>query len=406
MPIDEQVAILMNGSEYGDDDIKGFMAEELGQRLMDAARENRPLRVYCGYDVSGPHLHLGHTVTIRKLRQFQELGHEALLLVGTFTTVIGDASDRETARVVRPVEQVERDARTYAEQAFRILDPERTTVHFNHQWLAQLSFADVIGFASLFTVQQFLARDNFRSRQERGDPIWLKEFLYPLAQGYDAAALKADVQIGGTEQLFSLLAGRKLQEHLGQRPQVCITLPILVGTDGRLRMSKSTGNFIGITEPPEEKYGKIMSLPDGAMPSYVDLLTRWSPAQMRTFKRRLADGSLHPMAGKQRLAWEIVSSLDGDGAADRAAEHFSRVHQRGELPGEMPVFPIDPPVPVVEILHRAGFCRSKSAARRLIEQGGVSIDGETVTEANAEIESADAIIKVGKRRFVRIVAHQ
>jgi len=400
--IDEQVATLMNGSEFGDDELKEFMSNELRQRLVEVEKEGRGLRVYCGYDVTGPDLHLGHTVTLRKLRQFQEFGHHATLVVGTFTRLIGDASDRDTARTIRPIDQIRQDAQTYAEQAFRVLDRQRTTVRYNHEWLEQLTFKDVIEFASLFTVQQFLARDNFRQRFDRGDAIWFREFLYPFAQGYDAVALGTDVQIGGTEQLFNLMAGRKLQEYFGQRPQVCITLPILVGTDGRLRMSKSTGNYIGITESPADKYGKLMSLPDAAMPSYMDLLTRWPLAVIRELKQSLADATIHPMEAKKRLAWEIVSSFDGDAAADAAAEHFARVHQRRELPSEMPEFPMDEAMAVADILFRVGLCRSKSEARRLIKQGGVNIDGETLTDADAAVDPCNAVVQVGKRRFLRL----
>jgi len=401
--IDEQVATLMNGSEFGDDDLKAFMAGELRQRLVQAEQEGRGLRVYCGYDVTGPDLHLGHTVTMRKLRQFQDFGHEAIMVVGTFTTLIGDASDRDTTRTIRGIEDIRRDAQTYAEQAFRVLDRARTTVRYNHEWLGELSFRDLIEFASLFTIQQFLARDNFRKRFERGDAIWFREFLYPFAQGYDAVALETDVQLGATEQLFNLMAGRKLQEHFRQRPQVCLTLPILVGTDGKLRMSKSTGNYIGIAEAPEEKYGKVMSLLDDAMPSYVDLVTRWPLTEINALKRGLADGSIHPMAAKKRLAWEIVSSFDGDAAADAAAEHFARVHQRGELPADVPELAVAEPMGIVDVLFQAGLCQSKSEARRLIKQGGVKLDGETVTGVDAIVKSIDAVVQVGKRRFLRLI---
>lgn len=401
--IDDQVATLMHGSEFGDDDLKEFMACELRRRLAEAEKQGRGLRVYCGYDVTGPDLHLGHTVTMRKLRQFQDLGHNAIIVVGTFTTLIGDASDRDTARTIRGIEEIRKDAQTYAGQAFRILDRQRTPVRYNHEWLGQLSFRDVIEFGSLFTVQQFLARDNFSNRYDRGDAIWLREFLYPLAQGYDAVALNTDVQLGATEQLFNLMAGRKLQEHFGQRPQVCITLPILVGTDGKMRMSKSTGNYIGITERPEEKYGKVMSLPDDVMPSYVDLVTRWPLSKIRELKQGLADGSIHPMEAKKRLAWEIVSSYDGDAAADAAADHFARVHQRKELPLEMPEFAITERMAIVDILFQADLCRSKSEAQRLIKQGGVKLNGGTVTDIDTIVEPVGAVIQVGKRRFIRLV---
>jgi tyrosyl-tRNA synthetase len=404
VPIDEQVTILMNGSEFGDKETKEFMTHELRQRLCEAEKESHSLRVYCGYDVTGPHLHLGHTVPLRKLRQFQDFGHNVTLVVGTFTTLIGDASDRDTARTIRPLESIRQDAQTYAEQAFRVLDRRRTVVKFNHEWLGQLLFQDVIEFASLFTVQQFLTRDNFKTRHVRGDAIWLKEFLYPLAQGYDAVALKTDVQIGATEQLFNLMAGRKLQEYFGQRPQVCITLPILVGTDGKMRMSKSTGNYIGITEAPEEKYGKVMSLPDDAMASYMNLLTRWPLAEIHKLGQGLVAGTVHPMEAKKRLAWEIVSSFDGDEAADTAAEHFARVHQRRELPSEMPEFVISQRMRIVDLLYQTDLTRSKSEARRLIEQGGIRLDGEVLVNVDTVVEPVDAVIQVGKRRFLRLTA--
>jgi tyrosyl-tRNA synthetase len=401
--IEKQVAVLMNGTEFGDEELKQFMCNELRQRLIEARREGRGLRVYCGYDVTGPDLHLGHAVTMRKLRQFQDFGHHAIMVVGTFTALIGDASDRETARSIRAIEDVRKDAQTYAEQAFRILDRQRTTIRYNHEWLEQLSFQDLIEFTSLFTVQQFLARENFRRRHDRGEAIGLREFLYPLAQGYDAVALNTDVQLGATEQLFNLMAGRKLQEHFGQRSQVCITLPILVGTDGKQRMSKSTGNYIGITDRPEEKYGKVMSLPDGVMPSYIDLVTRWPLARICELKQALSEGTIHPMEAKKRLAWEIVSGFDGDAAADAAADHFSRVHQRRELPVAMPEFVIVEPMGVVDILFRTELCRSKSAARRLITQGAVRLDGEPVTDVDGMVQPVDAVLQVGKRRFLRLV---
>jgi len=404
VPIDHQVAILMHGSEFGDDELKAFMTDALRKRLEQVGKEGRGLRVYCGYDVSGPDLHLGHTVTLRKLRQFQDLGHDVTIVIGTFTTLIGDASDQDSIRVIRPLEGVQRDAQAYAEQTFRVLDRDRTTVKYNHEWLGKLSFGDMIELSSLFTVQQFLARDNFRKRHRRGDAILLREFLYPLAQGYDAAELRTDVQLGATEQLFNLMAGRKLQEHFGQPPQVCLTLPILVGTDGTMRMSKSRGNYIAIADEPKEKYGKLMSLPDQAMGSYVDLLTRWPLDEKLDFGRELDDGTIHPMEAKQKLAWEIVASFDGDEAADAAAVHFARVHQLGQLPEEMPEFAFSASMTIVDLLDEAGLCKSKSEARRVIQQGGVKLDGASVTEIDTVVAPGEAILQVGKRRFLRLVS--
>ncbi len=398
--VDEQVDILMHGAEFGDEQIKERMAQELRERLA----EGRPLRVYCGYDPTSPDLHLGHTVTMRKLRQFQELGHQAIFVIGTFTALIGDPSDKEKARLRPDRETVERNARTYVEQAFRILDPERTEVRYNGEWLSKLTFEEMINLAANFTVQQFLTRDNFTRRYERGDPIWLHEFLYALMQGYDAVMLRADVQLGATEQLFNLLAGRKIQEAYGQKPQVCITFPILVGTDGHLRMSKSTGNYIGISEQPEEIYGKVMSLPDEAMPNYFDLVTRWSLEEIAGLKAGLADGSLHPRDVKMRLAWEIVDSLYGSEAADAAQTHFQRVFQRRELPEDMPVFELTGPISIVDLIFEAGMARSKSEARRLVQQGAVRLDDEPVRDIGTMVHPRPAILRIGRRRFLRLAA--
>ncbi len=396
--IDEQVAILMHGAEYGDEQIKEHMREELRQRLA----EGRPLRVYCGYDPTAPDIHLGHTVTMRKLRQFQDLGHQAIFVIGTFTALIGDPSDRDKARPRPSLEQVEENARTYTQQAFKVLDPQRTEVRYNGEWLSKLTFQEIIELAANFTVQQFLVRDNFARRYERGDPIWLHEFLYALMQGYDAYALETDVQIGATEQLFNLLAGRKIQESYGQRPQICITFPILVGTDGKMRMSKSMGNYIGIDEPPEVMYGKVMSLPDEVMPNYFDLVTRWSLDEIARFKAGLSDGSLHPRDVKMKLAWEIVDEFHGHGAADAAQEHFRAVFQRRELPPDMPVRELSEPINVVDLIFAAGMARSKSEARRLVQQGAVKLDGEPVTSIDTVVEPREAVLRVGKRRFLRL----
>ena len=400
LSIDEQVALLMHGAEFGDDQIKERMTQELRERL----KEGRPLRVYCGYDPTAPDLHLGHTVTMRKLRLFQELGHQAIFVIGDYTALIGDPSGRDKARPRPTREQVQANARTYVQQAFKILDPERTEVRYNGEWLAKLSYEDFIFLAAQVTVQQFLARENFAKRYAEGDAIWLHEFLYPLAQGYDAVMLRADVQIGGTDQLFNLLVGRKIQEAYGLLPQVCITYPILVGTDGKMRMSKSMGNYIGVDEPPEVMYGKVMSIPDEAMPNYFDLVTRWTPEEIARIKAGLADGSLHPMEAKKRLAWEIVDIFHGREAAEAAAEHFRRVFQERQLPPEMPVWELRGPMNIVDLIHAAGMTRSKSDARRLIQQGGVLLDGVKVTSVETVVgPEKEAILRVGNRGFLRLV---
>jgi tyrosyl-tRNA synthetase len=398
-PVDEQLAILMQGAEFGDDETYRVMERELRERL----KEGRPLRVYCGYDPTAPDIHLGHTVTMRKLRQFQDLGHEVTFLIGTFTGLIGDPSDKDSTRPQQTLEQVLEKAHTYAEQAFKVLDREKTKIRYNGDWLSQLTFADVIRLASYFTVQQFLARDNFSQRYAKGDPIWLHEFFYALMQGYDAVAMQTDVQVGGTEQLFNLLAGRKLQEAFGQRPQIALTLPILVGTDGQLRMSKSTGNYIGIDEPPEQQYGKVMSIPDEAMPGYYRLVTRFEPSQIAQIEADLNGGRLHPRDVKMQLAREVVSIFYGDEAAAKAEEHFKTVFQQRELPPDMPEHALSGPINIVDLMHAAGMVGSKREARRLIQQGGVKLDGVVVDTADTVVEPGQAeVLQVGRRRFVQL----
>jgi tyrosyl-tRNA synthetase len=398
-PVEEQLAILMQGVEFGDDETYRVMERELRERL----KEGRALRVYCGYDPTAPDIHLGHTVTMRKLRQFQDLGHDVTFLIGTFTGLIGDPSDKDTARPQQTPEQAMVNAQTYAEQAFKVLDRAKTKIRYNGDWLSQLTFADVINLANHFTVQQFLARDNFSKRYGKGDPIWLHEFFYALMQGYDAVAMETDVQIGATEQLFNLLAGRKLQEAFGQRPQVCITLPILVGTDGQLRMSKSTGNYIGINEPPEEQYGKVMSIPDEAMLQYYKLVTRLEPPQVAQIEADLKSGRVHPRDAKMRLAREIVSIFHGEEAAARAEQHFKTVFQQRELPPDMPEHTLSGPINIVDLMHASGVVSSKREARRLIQQQGVKLDGEVVESADTIVEPGQAeVLQVGRRRFVKL----
>ena len=404
--IDEQVALLMQGAEYGDETLKQNMAAELKQRLTESEREGRPLRVYCGYDPTKPDLHLGHTITMRKLRQFQELGHDVTFLIGNYTSLIGDPSDKDRLRPRLTAEDIARNGQTYAEQAFKILDREKTRVRYNAEWLTGLSFLDLIQMASHFTVQQFLARDNFALRQERGDPIYLHELYYSLMQGYDAVAQQADVQIGGSEQLFNIIvAGRKLQEAMGQKPQIGILMGILPGTDGVVRMSKSLGNHIGILDAAEDMYGKVMSLPDSAMPIYFKLVTRFTPAQIADIERGLAGGTLHPRDAKMQLAREIVSVFHDEAAAARAEEHFVTVFQQRELPANMPELRLEGPINVVDLIVSAKLASSKSEARRLVEQGGVKLDGRTVESISLTVEPGqEAVLQVGKRKYLRLLS--
>jgi len=404
-PLDDQVALLMQGTEYGDETLKQNMAAELKQRLIDSEREGRPLRVYCGYDPTKPDLHLGHTITMRKLRQFQELGHEVTFLVGNYTSLIGDPSDKDKLRPQLTPEQVTENAGTYAEQAFKILDRDKTRIRYNAEWLSELSFAELIRLASNFTVQQFLARENFTLRFERHDPIYLHEMYYSLMQGYDAVAMHTDVQVGGSEQLFNIIvAGRKLQEAMGQKPQVGILMAILPGTDGIVRMSKSLGNHIEIMALPEDMYGKVMSLPDSAMPAYYKLATRFTPAQITEVERRLASGDLHPRDAKMQLAREIVAVFHDEAAAARAEEHFVSVFQQRELPAEMPEWRLEQPANLVELIASTKLASSKSEARRLIEQGGVKLDGNVIGSIAHVVEvSAPVVLQVGKRKYLRLL---
>src|SRR5512139_1561043 len=299
MNIDEQVELLMLGTEYGDEDLKKAMTNELRQRLIDAQKEGRPLRVYCGYDPTSTDLHLGHTITMRKLRQFQDLGHDVTFLIGSYTALVGDPSDKNKARPILTEEQVAHNARTYSEQAFRVLDPSKTKVRYNGEWLSELSLVDLIRLGQNFTVQQFLARENFANRLEKGEAIYLHETFYALMQGYDAVAQQTDVQVGGTDQLFNIIvAGRKLQEAMGQRPLVGIIMGILPGTDGEQRMSKSTGNVIPINSGAEDMYGKLMSVPDSAMETYMRLVTRWLPEEIDTLLNAVRNGEIHPRDAK------------------------------------------------------------------------------------------------------------
>jgi len=402
LPLEQQISLLMRGAEFGDAHTHEIMQKELAERLSESARSGTPLRVYLGVDPTSGDLHLGHTVPLRKLRQFQDLGHQVIFLIGSFTALIGDPSDKDKGRPRQTPEQVRAHARTYVEQVYRLLDPQRTVVEYNDHWLAPLAFSDVIELASTFTVQQFLARDNFSSRFATGDPIWLHEFFYALMQAYDAVALRADVQIGGTEQLFNLMAGRKLMETRGMRPQVCLTLPILVGTDGHLRMSKSTGNYIGIAEPPEVQYGKVMSIPDEAMRNYCNLLTRWAPSQIVEFFTEMEARRLHPRDAKMRLAREIVEIFHGVDAAGAAEEHFRAIFQEHDLPQDIPCYTMAQPTSIVELLVTTGLAHSKSEARRLVQQEGVRLGGQVVRQIDTPVQPQGQVLQVGRRHYRRL----
>ena len=403
MTIDEQVEYLMQGTEYGDAELKKAMAEELRQRLVEAGKEKRPLRIYCGFDPRTSDLHLGHTVPMRKLRQFQELGHEVTFLIGNYTSLIGDPSDKDKLRPQLTPEETEQNGRTYAEQAYKVLEREKTCIRYNAEWLSKLTFAELIKLASNFTIQQFIGRENFKLRWENGDAIYLHETFYAIMQGFDAYSLHADVQIGGTDQLFNIVtAARKLMTFLGEKPNIGVILGILPGTDGEVKMSKSLGNHIPLLSTPEDMYGKIMSVPDKAMGQFFRLVTRWTPPQIQEFEAGLAEGRLHPRDVKMKLAREIVSIYHSEAAAGQAEQEFVRVFQQGNIPEEIAEYRLQPGQTVLDVLVAAGMVASKSEGRRMIEQHGVRLDGQEL-ETSSQSFPHPGVLQVGKRRYLRII---
>ena len=403
--IDEQIALLMQGTEYGDEGLKQAMERELRERLIEAQKEGRPLRVYCGFDPRTSDLHLGHTIPMRKLRQFQELGHEVTFLVGNYTSLIGDPSDKDKLRPQLTPEEVEHNAQTYAEQAYKILDRSKTRVRYNAEWLSRLTFADLIRLASNFTVQQFLQRENFKLRVERNDPIYLHETFYALMQGYDAVAQQTDVQVGGSDQLFNIVvAGRKMQEAEGQQAQIAIIMAILPGTDGFIKMSKSLGNHIPLLSTPEDMYGKVMSVPDSAMPLYYKLVSRYTPAQIAAIEQGQADGARHPRDVKMELAREIVGIFHGPETVAAAEQNFISIFQQHALPEDMEQVTVDRALTITDLLIFTHSAKSKNEARRLIDQGGVKLEGVTIEDAMKLIEiSQPTVLQVGKRKFVKLM---
>jgi tyrosyl-tRNA synthetase len=378
-----------------------LVEDDLHARL----REQRPLRIKAGFDPTAPDLHLGHTVLINKMRQFQELGHEVIFLIGDFTGMIGDPSGRSTTRPALTRDDVTRNAETYASQIFRILDRQRTRLEFNSRWMSGMSAADLIGLAARHTVARMLERDDFQKRHAAGKPIAIHEFLYPLVQGYDSVALRADVELGGTDQKFNLLVGRQLQQSFGQAPQVVITLPLLVGLDGVNKMSKSLGNSIGITDPPEEMFGKVMSASDDLMWRYYELLSFEPLAAVQRLRASVRDGA-NPRDIKKRLGEELVGRFHGPAAARQAADAFTRRFSDRELPEQIPevtVHASEGRLGVAHILREAQLVTSTSEALRLIRQGAVRIDGERLEDGKRQISAgASHVFQVGKRRVARI----
>jgi tyrosyl-tRNA synthetase len=377
----------------------------LESELLTKLRRGQPLRIKAGFDPTAPDLHLGHTVLINKMRRFQEFGHEVLFLIGDFTGLIGDPSGRNATRPALTAEEVQTNAATYQQQIFKILDPQKTRIVFNSQWMNEMSSVGLIRLAAKHTVARMLERDDFAKRYKGGQPIAIHEFLYPLVQGYDSVALKADVELGGTDQKFNLLVGRQLQEASGQEPQVVITMPLLEGLDGVNKMSKSLGNYIAVTDAPDEMFGKLMSVSDELMWRYFDLLSFRSNAELAGLRSAVAAGR-NPMAAKVELATEITARFHGAAAANRAEQSFRSRSQRKEIPTDVAtrVEAIDEPtISLARLLKQVGLVESTSAASRLIEQGGVKIDGEKVESSKAVVNPGPArLFQVGKRGFLRI----
>ena len=373
--------------------------------LVEKLKEGRPLRIKAGFDPTAPDLHLGHTVLLTKMRQFQDLGHRAQFLVGDFTGMIGDPSGRNATRPPLSREQILANAETYRAQVFKILDPAKTDVMFNSEWMEKLGAAGIIKLAATHTVARMLERDDFSKRYKSNQPIAIHEFLYPLAQGYDSVAMKSDVELGGTDQKFNLLVGRELQKHYGQAPQVILTMPLLEGLDGVNKMSKSLGNYVGITESPQEIFGKLMSVSDELMWRYFTLLSFRTSAEIAALKREVEDGR-NPRDVKVLLAKEIVARFHNATEADRAEEDFTARFRAGALPESMPEVTLHAPaegLAIVQVLKQAGLTASTSEAMRMIEQGGVRIDGERAADRNLLLKSgATHVLQVGKRKFARI----
>ncbi len=384
-------------------------AEELEKRLIKRRAEGRPLKLKLGADPSAPDIHLGHSVPLRKLRQMQQMGHHVDFVIGDFTGMIGDPTGRSKTRPALTREEVTANAHSYEEQVFKILLPEHTTIRFNSEWSDKLNFSDVIRLAAKYTVAGMLERNDYRQRYNDGQPVGVHEFLYPLAQAYDSVVLETDIEIGGTDQLFNFICTRDIMGRSGVEPEIVITVPLLEGTDGVEKMSKSLDNYIGISEPPEEMYGKTMSIPDTSIVKYFTLATDTEPAEVRKIEEGMSSGGMNPRDAKARLAREIVALYHGPDAAKKAEEHFETVFRQKEVPDEVEEFFVTPGNNwICAVIKNAGMAKSNSEARRLIQQGGVKIDGERLANVELELNKTDyegIILQVGKRNFRRLRFH-
>ena len=403
MPVREQMDLLLKGC------VDVVKPEDLEARLSAACRSGRPLTVKVGFDPSAPDLHLGHTVVIRKMRHFQLCGHRVIFLIGDFTGLIGDPTGKKATRPQLTREEVAANAETYKRQIFRLLDAEATVVDFNARWLGALTSEEWIRLTAQVTVAQMLERDDFRKRLQAGEPISLHELLYPVAQGYDSVALQADVELGGTDQLFNLLVGRDLMGKMGLAPQIVMTLPLLEGLDGVEKMSKSLGNYVAVEDSPEEMFGKLMSISDELMWRYWTLLTDRTEGELDRVRQAVASGEEHPMAVKFALARAVTADFHGEQAASAAEHHFRSVHQRRETPEEISEVLLPAcaaPVVLARLVHQTGLAGSASEARRLLQQGGIKVDGEPQRDPQFCLDGAAGrsyLVQIGKRRFARFI---
>ena len=398
--VEEQLELIERGV------VDCISREELKNKLARSAKTGKPLKIKAGFDPTAPDLHVGHTVLLQKMKHFQDLGHEVYFLIGDFTGFIGDPTGKSETRKPLTREDIAKNAETYKEQVFKILDPEKTKIAFNSEWLGKIDSFDMIRLASELTVARMLERDDFKKRFEGGRPISIHEFLYPLIQGYDSVAMEADVELGGTDQLFNLLVGRDLQRSRGQEPQIVLTMPLLEGLDGINKMSKSLGNYIGITDPANDIYGKTMSVTDELMFRYYELLSDLTSYEIEKLKQGLEQGTLHPKEIKQKLARELTARFHSEEEAVQAQQNFDNVFAKHDLPDDLPEFKLssDEPVWLPKLMVDSGMVSSTSDGRRMIKQNAVSIDGEKVGDTNFAVEPAgDLILKVGKRRFCKVV---
>lgn len=400
LPLNEQMDLIKRGAH------EIIPEDELVKKIEKSIKEDKPLRIKLGCDPSRPDLHLGHSVVLRKLRQFQELGHQAILIIGDFTGMIGDPSGRNVTRPSLSLEETRKNGETYLQQASKILDRDKTKIVYNSEWLGKMSFEDVIKLSSKYTVARMIERDDFTKRFKSGEPISLHEFLYPLAQAMDSVAISSDVELGGTDQKFNLLVGRDIQREFGMEPQVILTMPLIIGTDGTEKMSKSYNNYIGISDTPQDIFGKTLSIPDNLIYNYYELATDLSSEELIELREQLSDKEVNPRNLKRKLAKTLVKMYHSENAAMEAEEEFDKIFIKKEVPDDIPEITLeksDEGVGILDLLVRVNFAGSKAEARRLVVQGGVTIDGNKVDDISTNIAlDKEMILKVGKRKFIKL----